>query len=55
MCVQSLTYHLAHPSVKNSHSVGAIGVLSVKKTKDGLYLYFAHNTDSFVSDPSILG
>ncbi|TID21531.1 N-terminal nucleophile aminohydrolase [Venturia nashicola] len=38
---------MAHPSVKNSHSVGAIGVLSVKKTKDGMYLYFAHNTDSF--------
>ncbi|QDS74415.1 hypothetical protein FKW77_005890 [Venturia effusa] len=38
---------MAHPSVKNSHSVGAIGVLSVKKDKDGMYLYFAHNTDSF--------
>lgn len=44
----SLTKYAAHPSVKNSHSVGAIGVLSVKKTKDGMYLYFAHNTDSFV-------
>lgn len=38
---------MAHPSVRNSHSTGAIGVLSVKKTKDGAYLYFGHNTDSF--------
>jgi taspase, threonine aspartase, 1 len=36
-----------HPSVKNSHSSGAIGMLSVKKTKEGAYLYFGHNTDSF--------
>ncbi|KAI9703764.1 MAG: hypothetical protein M1836_007534 [Candelina mexicana] len=36
-----------HPSVKESHSVGAIGILAVKKTRDGVYLYFAHNTDSF--------
>jgi len=38
-----------HPSVKNSHSTGAIGILAVKKTAHGAYLYFAHNTDSFVS------
>lgn len=38
---------MGHPSVKNSTSIGAIGILSVKKTKDGAYLYFAHNTDSF--------
>ena len=38
-----------HPSVKNSHSAGAIGVMSVKKTVDGVWLHFAHNTDSFVS------
>ncbi|RMY78599.1 hypothetical protein D0864_09240 [Hortaea werneckii] len=38
---------MGHPSVKNSHSTGAIGMLSVKKTKDGCYLYFGHNTDSF--------
>jgi len=37
-----------HPSVKNSISAGAIGILGVKKTRDGVYLYFAHNTDSFV-------
>jgi len=36
-----------HPSVRHSHSSGAIGVLCVKKTADGTYLYFAHNTDSF--------
>ena len=36
-----------HPSVLHSHSTGAIGVLSVKKSKDGAYLYYAHNTDSF--------
>jgi len=38
---------MGHPSVKQSHSSGAIGILSVKKTKDGAYLYFGHNTDSF--------
>ena len=40
---------LDHPSVKHSHSIGAIGILGVKKTADAIYLYFAHNTDSFVS------
>ena len=40
---------LGHPSVKQSHSAGAIGILGIKKTVDGVYLYFAHNTDSFVS------
>ncbi|OCL04621.1 N-terminal nucleophile aminohydrolase [Glonium stellatum] len=38
---------MGHPSVKNSHSAGAIGILAVKKTRDGVGLYFAHNTDSF--------
>ncbi|KAF6228918.1 hypothetical protein HO133_007030 [Letharia lupina] len=38
---------MGHPSVKQSHSAGAIGILGVKKTVDGAYLYFAHNTDSF--------
>ena len=42
---------LGHPSVKQSHSAGAIGILGVKKTADGVYLYFAHNTDSFVGPP----
>lgn len=33
--------------MKKSHSAGAIGILGVKKTVNGAYLYFAHNTDSF--------
>ena len=36
-----------HPGVKNCHSAGAIGVMVVKKTRAGYYLYFAHNTESF--------
>lgn len=44
---------LGHPSVKYSHSAGAIGILGIKKTVDGVCLYFAHNTDSFVSDVNI--
>ncbi|KAH7039844.1 nucleophile aminohydrolase [Microdochium trichocladiopsis] len=36
-----------HPGVRNSTSAGAIGVMAVKKSKSGFYLYFAHNTDSF--------
>ncbi|KAL8776205.1 MAG: hypothetical protein Q9213_008355 [Squamulea squamosa] len=39
---------MSHPSVKNSYSAGGIGVLGVKKTNDGIWLYFAHNTDSFI-------
>ena len=38
---------MGHPSVQQSHSNGAIGMLSAKKTKEGIYLYFGHNTDSF--------
>ncbi|KAL8850371.1 MAG: hypothetical protein Q9221_004691 [Calogaya cf. arnoldii] len=38
---------MGHPSVKNSYSAGGIGVLGAKKTNDGIWLYFAHNTDSF--------
>ncbi|EME41054.1 hypothetical protein DOTSEDRAFT_56097 [Dothistroma septosporum NZE10] len=38
---------MGHPSVKNSESSGAIGTLTVKKTRDGMWLYFGHNTDSF--------
>jgi taspase (threonine aspartase 1) len=38
---------LAHPGVQNSSSIGAIGVMTVKKTPGGYYLYFAHNTESF--------
>ncbi|KAG9257579.1 aspartylglucosaminidase-like protein [Emericellopsis atlantica] len=36
-----------HTGVKNCHSAGAIGVMTVKKTRSGYYFYFAHNTDSF--------
>lgn len=38
---------LGHPSVKNSNSAGAIGILGIKKTRDGVLLYYGHNTDSF--------
>ncbi|KAL1967932.1 hypothetical protein VTN77DRAFT_2349 [Rasamsonia byssochlamydoides] len=38
---------MGHPSVKSSHCEAAIGVMAVKKTKHGVYLYFGHNTDSF--------
>lgn len=36
-----------HPSVLHSNSDGAIGVLGVTKTVDGMWLTFAHNTDTF--------
>ena len=36
-----------HPGVIQSHCAGALGVLAVKKTRDGIYFYFGHNTDSF--------
>ncbi|KAF2094933.1 N-terminal nucleophile aminohydrolase [Rhizodiscina lignyota] len=45
--VGSLGNRLGHPSVKNSNCGGAIGVLAIKKTSEGAFLYFAHNTDSF--------
>ncbi|KAJ9496525.1 hypothetical protein H2202_007896 [Exophiala xenobiotica] len=38
---------MTHPGVVNSHCTGAIGILAVKKMRDGIYFYFAHNTDSF--------
>lgn len=38
---------MGHPSVKHSESNRAIGMLTVKKTKDGIMLFFGHNTDSF--------
>ncbi|KAF1956393.1 N-terminal nucleophile aminohydrolase [Byssothecium circinans] len=34
-------------NVKYSNSAGAIGILAIKKTKQGVMLYFGHNTDSF--------
>lgn len=36
-----------HPSVLHSNSKGAIGVLSVTRTVDGIWLTFAHNTNTF--------
>ena len=45
---------LGHPSVLYSHSAGAIGVLAVKKSTEGIYFYFSHNTDSFVGNPAFL-
>ncbi|EEA28425.1 asparaginase family protein [Talaromyces marneffei ATCC 18224] len=39
---------MGHPSVKHSHCEAAIGIMAVKKTMDGVYLFFCHNTDSFV-------
>ncbi|PLB47255.1 asparaginase family protein [Aspergillus steynii IBT 23096] len=38
---------MEHPGVRGSHCQGAIGVMAVKKTNDGTFLYFGHNTDSF--------
>ncbi|KAI0505298.1 nucleophile aminohydrolase [Xylaria bambusicola] len=38
---------LGHPGVRESTSTGAIGVMAVKKTPGGYYLYFGHNTESF--------
>lgn len=36
-----------HPSVLHSNSIGTIGVLSVTRTVDGIWLTFAHNTHTF--------
>ncbi|KIV87412.1 hypothetical protein PV11_02960 [Exophiala sideris] len=38
---------MKHPGVVHSHCTGAIGILAVKKCRDGIYFYFGHNTDSF--------
>ena len=38
---------MGHPGVRSSHCAGAIGILAVKKTREGIMLFFAHNTDSF--------
>ncbi|KAJ5246274.1 hypothetical protein N7468_001257 [Penicillium chermesinum] len=37
----------SHPAVLNSHTLGSIGIMAVKKTVDGIHLLFAHNTESF--------
>ncbi|KAE8378803.1 nucleophile aminohydrolase [Aspergillus bertholletiae] len=41
------TEFMGHPGVTDSHCRGAIGIMAVKKTVDGVYLCFGHNTDSF--------
>lgn len=38
---------MGHPGVKNQVSARAIGVLAVKVTDGGIYMHWAHNTDSF--------
>ncbi|KIY04177.1 uncharacterized protein Z520_00869 [Fonsecaea multimorphosa CBS 102226] len=38
---------MGHPGVSSSPCAGAIGILAVKKSCDGIYFYFGHNTDSF--------
>lgn len=38
---------MGHRGVENCTSAGAIGVMAVKRCKQGIYFYFAHNTDSF--------
>ena len=38
---------MQHPGVTSSHCAGAIGIMTVKKTRDGIFLHFGHNTDSF--------
>ena len=45
--VDQLLKSAGHPSVKHSNSAGAIGILGVKKTRQGVMLYYGHNTDSF--------
>ncbi|KAL4802318.1 nucleophile aminohydrolase [Aspergillus unguis] len=39
---------MGHSGVRASHCEGSVGIMTVKRTVDGIYLYFAHNTDSFV-------
>ncbi|KAL4931557.1 threonine aspartase 1 [Aspergillus undulatus] len=48
MAAMIATDFMGHPGVKSSHCEGSVGIMTVKKTIDGIYLYFAHNTDSFV-------
>lgn len=48
-CSQILNFFPDHPGVKHSHCAGAIGVMAIKKSREGVFFYFGHNTDSFVS------
>ncbi|PGG95214.1 hypothetical protein AJ79_10188 [Helicocarpus griseus UAMH5409] len=38
---------MGHPGVRSSHCHAAIGVMTVKVTKEGIAFFFGHNTDSF--------
>ncbi|KAK2746340.1 hypothetical protein FQN57_003222 [Myotisia sp. PD_48] len=38
---------MGHPAVSASHCHAAIGLMSIKKTRDGVIFLFGHNTDSF--------
>ncbi|KAL1953889.1 hypothetical protein VTO42DRAFT_2075 [Malbranchea cinnamomea] len=38
---------MSHPAVNNSHCHAAIGLMAVKKTKEGIGFFFGHNTESF--------
>lgn len=38
---------MGHPGVQNQSSARAIGVLAAKVTSAGIYMHWAHNTDSF--------
>ena len=45
---------MGHASVKNSNFAAAIGILSVKKTRTGILLFYGHNTDSFADRKSVV-
>ncbi len=38
---------LNHPSLRHSYTTGLMGLLAVKKTVDGVWFYFGHNTKDF--------
>lgn len=38
---------MGHPGVKNQASTSAIGVMAVEVTNTGIYVHWAHNTESF--------
>jgi hypothetical protein len=47
---QKLTYLLCldFPAVDDSFLFGSLGAMVVRKDNDGIELFFAHNTQSFV-------
>lgn len=38
---------MGHPGVRNQASASAIGVMAVEITNEGIFMHWAHNTDSF--------